>query len=167
MRRLCLLLLLLMALAGAAHASAPPTLHIQSINDRGTPDLVPGQRVNVIIELRSEERQGAQLQHVTPDGVTLERANASTGVLGTDDPLNGGSFGVHWSGEISATLPLVLILAYRVRADAAPGDRQVAALGRVGSGQLRASNVLRVCCVSAPPPQSSGARPIRLPIVRA
>lgn len=164
--RALVILIVLLALVCAwcwpfpLHAAAPPSLQIQSINDGGTPDLVPGQRLTVIIELRSEEAQHAQLQHLVPDGLTLEQSSASTGTLVTD-PFPS------WDGVISDTQPLIIVLGYRVQIDTAPGDRAIKVQAQVAGQLLRAENVLRVCCISAPPAQQSGAHPIRLSLIRA
>lgn len=160
--------LLLCFLAAPARAAAvPPTLHIQSINDGGTPDLMPGQRVAVIIELRSEELRAAALGHPTPAGLQVESATASSGkmVLFHDSLLQEATSGMFvWNGDVSDEQPIVIVIVYRVDADATPGDRTLSAYGEAGDQQLRASNILRVCCISAPPPQS-GYRKF-LPLMR-
>ena len=162
--RALIILIVFLALACAwwplpLRASAPPILTITTMNERGTPDLFPGQRVMVVIMLRSEEAHTAFAQHLAPDGLVLEHAEANTGALVTD-PFPS------WTGAISGTQPLIIVLSYRVAPDAPPGDRMIRAQAQIGGQLLRASNILRVCCIPAPPAQQSGYRRW-LPLVRA
>lgn len=167
-RRSALLLVLLLCLIATPAHAVSPTLHIQSINDGGTADLMPGQRVAVIIELRSEALRSAALGHPTPAGLRVESATASSGkmVLFHDSLLQEATPGMFvWNGDVSNEQPIVIVIIYRVESDATPGDRTLSANGEAGDQQLRASNILRVCCIPAPPAQSSGRR-LFLPLMR-
>jgi hypothetical protein len=156
-RTRALLALLLCLFATPARAAAPPSLRIWSANDRGTADLFPAQRATVVIELRSEELHTAFAQHLTPDGLELEQASASSGTIVTD-PF------VSWTGEVSRTQPVNLVLTYRVAPDAAPGDRVITAQAQIAGHYLYAAMRLRVCCVPAPPPLPPGGR-VYLPLI--
>jgi len=109
-------------------------------------DVLPGDRVVVVVELRSETLREATLTHTPPPGLTLESAEADAGAM---QP------GLTWSGVVSATQPINLRLTYRVS-----GPPRDVTLRVDGAGQT-AETTLRICCVEAQPPPR---RHIYLPI---
>jgi len=151
MRRL-LLLVLLLAIATPTRAAALPQLTMFSVNDRGTADLLPGQHLLVVVELRSDDRQSAAITHPTLPGLVLSSFEASSGALAAPDLFPPGSpppF-ITWTGEVSATQPVNIRLVYAVPLDATPGDRMLTASGQAGGVSLAANTLIRVCCTPAP-----------------
>jgi hypothetical protein len=156
----CVLVLLLSSITALpSRAATPPSLRIWSANVPGTADLMPGRNVEVIIELRSDIAYTAFAQHLTPDGLTLEQATASSGAVVTT-PF------VSWTGVVSSTQPINIVISYRVKTDAQAGDRELKAQAEVAGQMLRAANVLRICCIPAPPAVGPPPRKTRLPVVR-
>lgn len=150
-----LLVVLALALPPTA-APAAPTLRVWAATAQGVVDLVPGGHLSVVIELRSAARiPRATLQHLTPAGLTLESATASTGTIATTPFLT-------WSGMVSSTQPINLVLVYRVALNARAGDRVLAAQAQVGGVQVKASASIRVCCATVP----TARMRVYLPVVR-
>lgn len=156
LRRLALLCLLLSWLSlPPAHAAIHPTLRIWSVNNLGRADLLPGDSLQVVIELREAQAARATMQHLTPPGLVLESVKASSGDV-VSDPF------VSWAGAVTIDQPVNIVLTYRVAADAVPGDRDLRAQAQVNGAGLHASTVVRVCCIPAPPAQQL----IYLPLIR-
>lgn len=152
-----ILALLVLPMGNTPARAAAPSLRIWTANDHGAADLLPGSRVFVVIELRSAAAQSVTLAHTPHTDLTLEQATASAGNLTPGSRLT-------WSGEVSATRPINLVLIYRVPKDAKPGDRTIRVSGLSSSVALAASTLIRVCCTPAPSPTSSYR--LLLPIIR-
>jgi len=150
---LCALLILVCVLITPARAASGPTLHLFSANDRGTADLLPGQHLLVVVELRGDELQSATITHPTPAGLVLESIDPSSGAVAIPDlyPRATPPPFITWTGEVSATQPINIRLVYYVPLDATAGDRTLTASGQAAGVSLAASSLIRVCCTPAPP----------------
>lgn len=169
MRRfaLCLALILACLAVSPARASTPPSLHVFTVNDRGAADLLPGSRVLMVAELRSEDLRTATLNAPTPAGLVLESYSASAGSLAVPDmfPRTAPPPFVAWTGEVSATQPINVRLLYYVPLNTAAGDLTIRVSGQAGDTPLAASTLIRVCCIAAPPATFHGYR-VYLPAFR-
>lgn len=151
MRRCALALVALLCLLSTpVCAATPPTLRIWYA---APADLLPGQRVSVVIELRSEVLRIVTLQHPAPYGLLLRAYYVGSGTLGIDDQFASPTPSVHWTGAVSSTQPINLVLIYRVPAAAPPGDVVLSVSGHAGDTRLAASTLVRICCIAAPSPR--------------
>lgn len=151
-------------LVSTASAADPPSLRVWTANIPGSADLMPGQRLEVVIELRGDEARTWNVSSNPPTDMTLESAEPSSGTL---TALRAGratapSAGITWTGEVSATQPVNIVLIYRVLPKAHPGDQVLTAIGYAGGTRLTAGTLIRVCCVSPP----DGKRRIYIPVMR-
>lgn len=176
--RLFRLLIVLLALLGLLCAwlfplplraqGAPPSLTIFSVNDLGHVDLLPGSRVLIVAELRSDDRQTAALRVDSLPGLVLASADASAGAVAVFDmyPPSAPPPGILWTGEVSATQPINLRLLYAVPPATPAGDLTIRVSGQAGNMPLVASTMIRVCCAPAPPAQRPPGWRVYLAVIR-
>lgn len=138
---------------------APPTLSMFTVNNFGRVDLLRGDTMQVVIELRGGATAPATAQQLIPEGLEAVGMTASNGAV---SPAPFPS----WKGEVGEDQPVNIVITYRVSAAAVPGDRIVEAFAQVGARSLRASTTLRVCCVPAAPALGGPAR-LYMPVFRA
>jgi hypothetical protein len=168
MHRIIIALLALALLAPTARAAAPISLHVFTVNDLGAADLLPGGRGQATIELRSDTPQVVTLAIGVPVDLVMRGATASVGTVAIDDRFSspGPLVYAHWSGNVSADRPINVVVSYRVATGAAVGDRTIQATATLdGQQRIRSAALVRICCITAPPPSPPGWR-IYLPAIR-
>lgn len=169
MHRIIIVSLLFLSLATAPVGAAPlATLHIFTVNDHGAADLLPTDRGQAVIELRSDTPRTVVLAIGVPVDLIVLGARASAGTVAIDDRFSspGPLVHVHWSGSVSAATPINILVFYQVAADAAASDVTIEATGTLEDVQrVDARSAVRICCVRAPPPVPPPSR-IYLPVIR-
>lgn len=172
--RLLIILLILLQLACVwcwplpLRAATVPSLHVFSVNDLGRADLLPGGRVLVVAELRSEDLRSTALQIDAPSDLVPQSGSASSGILlALHDVAEARAARpiVVWTGEVSSTQPINIRVVYQVPPSAPAWDLVVNVGGQAGGVPLAASTVVRVCCVSAPPAQGPPRWRVYMPAV--
>jgi hypothetical protein len=135
-------LALLLVLAAPIAAASPPTLSIAT----STAEALPGARVSAVIALRSDDARTITLGVHCPPDFLIVGAVANVGTVAIDDQRSGPGPQpvVHWTGVVSSTQPITMVVTYQVLPDAGIGDRVITATGQLGALQLAASTIVRV-----------------------
>lgn len=136
------LLVLLLALTLPAHAASAPTLTITV----SAAEVLPGARVEATVALTSDDARTITLGVSCPPGFRVSGAAINVGTVSIDDQFSGPPPQpvVHWTGVVSSTQPITVVVTYSVLPDAESADHIITATGHLGALQFDASTVVRV-----------------------